>query len=388
MTMTPEVQLELAPGGELDIPTTVETPSLVVDLGRVRRNLEDMAAFARSRQVSLVPHIKTHRTPQFGAMQIASGAAGLCIAKLSEAAVFAEAGLTDLVMAYPIVGDAKFERAKQLVRHGVSLRLTTDDQGAATALGASYHRDGLVADVTIKVDTGFERVGLKPDAALALAVSLKDTPGLRVRGFICHEGHAAGAASNSAVHELSVDTGVVMTSLLNHARSVGVDANVASVGSTATAKHTAAVDGVTEIRPGIYPFNDFGQVLRGTVGLESCAARVVTTVVSHTAADRAIIDAGSKSLGQDLLGIWFADASPGHGLLIGQPGWKLYKLSEEHGWLRWEGSGAPTPLAVGQRLQVLPNHICSVFHVLGESVVVEDGEAVGTWVATARGCSK
>ena len=105
-------------------------------------------------------------------------------------------------------------------------------------------------------------------------------------------------------------------------------------------------------------------------------------------ADRALIDAGSKSLSQDQLSIWGGEPDSVHGLVIGQPGWKLRRLSEEHGWLHWEGGSAPSSLEVGQRLQILPVHICSVFHVLGEAEIVEGGEHVGTWVASARGLSK
>jgi D-serine deaminase-like pyridoxal phosphate-dependent protein len=386
--MTADHPLENAPGASLDIPTSVETPSLVVDLDRVEANLDDMAAFAEEHAIALVPHVKTHRTPEFAALQMKSGATALCVAKLSEAEEFARCGFRSFVMAYPIVGEEKFERAKRLVRQGVDIRLTTDDLRQGQLLAAAFATDGLTADVAIKVDTGFHRVGVEPPRAVEMAVALARLEGVRVRGFIAHEGHAAGADDDCGVHDLSLDSGEQMVWAANQARAAGVPVDTVSVGSTATAKHTPLVVGITEVRPGIYPFNDYGQLLRGTVGLDRCAARVVTTVVSSAAPDRAVIDAGSKSLGQDLLAIWFASGAAGHGLVIGEPGWSLFKLSEEHGWMRWEGDGAPRPLTVGQRLQILPNHICSAFHVLGESVVVRQGAVVATWVATARGCSK
>ena len=380
--------LESAVGGLLDIPRSVETPSLVVDLDRVQTNLDEMATFAREHDVDLVPHVKTHRTPQFADLQTRSGASALCVAKLSEAEEFARSGFRSFVMAYPIVGEEKFERAKRLVRQGVQIRLTTDSLDQGELLAASFARDGLVADVAIKVDTGFHRVGVEPARAVKFAVALSHLDGICIRGFIAHEGHAAGADDDCGMHDLSIDSGEQMVWAAGEARSAGVPVDTVSVGSTATAKHTPLVSGITEVRPGIYPFYDYGQVLRGTVGLDRCAARVLTTVVSSAAPDRAIIDAGSKSMGQDLLAIWFANGAAGHGLVIGQPGWSLYKLSEEHGWMRWDGEGPPRPLVVGQRLQILPNHICSVFHVLGESVVVRNGAVEATWVATARGCSK
>lgn len=375
-------------GEALQIPEEVETPSLVVDLDRVHTNLQAMSAFTSEIGVDLVPHVKTHRTPEFARLQLESGAARLCVAKLSEAEVFADAGCRDLVMAYPIVGDHKVRRAIRLVRQGVNLRLTTDDLEWGERLADDFADAGLVADITIKVDTGFHRVGVPPERAVEIAAVLSRRAGVRVRGFIAHEGHAAGADDDCGVHDLSIDTGVQMVQAAQAARARGVDVDVVSVGSTATAQHTPTVNGVTEVRPGIYPFNDYGQVVRGTVGFERCAARVIATVVSCVEPGRAVIDAGSKSLGQDLLGIWFAEGSPGHGHLVGKPGWLLERLSEEHGWLNWVGPGTPPRLRVGERIQIVPNHICSVFHVLGEAVLVREGQVVGCWTATARGCSK
>lgn len=373
---------------ELPLRAPVDTPALIIDIDRVRANLDDMATFCRARGVDLVPHTKTHRTPEFARMQVESGATALCIAKLGEAEALAEAGLEDFVMAYPIVGQLKFDRARRLLRRGVRVRFTTDHLDSAVAFGQGCAVDGLEAEVTVKVDTGFHRVGLAPPDALSLALRLSSSPGLRVVGFICHEGHAAGAPSEDDCHRLSSETGETMASLLRDLRAAGVDARVASVGSTATAKRTTLAEGVTEVRPGIYPFNDLGQVVRGTVGIDRCAARVLATVVSHPAADRAVVDAGSKSMGQDLLSIWFEEGGRGHGLVVGHPGWDIHQLSEEHGWMRWTGEGEPSPMPVGSQVQILPNHICTVFHALGRSTILRDGEVEAEWTATARGCSQ
>jgi len=179
-----------------------------------------------------------------------------------------------------------------------------------------------------------------------------------------------------------------MASLAATLRAEGHSIDVVSVGSTASARHIAGVAGVTQVRPGIYPFNDYGQLLRGTAGLSDCAAVVVATVVSSAHAGHALVDAGSKALSQDQLGIWDPDAPAGFGMVIGRPGWEVQRLSEEHGWLAWTGEGPPTPMPVGTRLAILPNHICSVFHVLGRCEVIRDGEHVGTWISDARGESR
>jgi len=388
-TMAPPQQAALAEavGGALAIPAEVESPSLVVDLGRVRRNLDDMAAFTMERKIDLVPHVKTHRTPEFARLQVDAGATGICAAKISEAELFADAGFDNILVAYPIAGQDKYARAKRLLRRK-AVRFCTDDVGAARAFSESLVADGLEADLLLLVDVGYHRAGVAAGDAPDIAAEIAALAGVTLRGILAHEGHAYTAPGVEGLREASLAAGELMRRTAASIRSRGIPVDVVSVGSTATAKVTTLVDGITEVRPGIYPFNDYGQVLRETVGLERCAARVLATVVSHVAANRAIIDAGSKALGQDRLSIHVPGGVEGHGLLIGLPGWHLHQLSEEHGWLQWIGRGAPTPLTVGQRVQVLPNHICSVFHVLGESTVIEDGQVVAIWTATARGCSK
>lgn len=374
-------------GGLLDIPDSIETPSLVVDRARMQLNIAEMAAYAAGRGIGLAPHAKTHRTPEIARLQMEGGAEMLCVAKLGEAEVLADAGLDSFVMAYPIVGEAKVARAARLMRRA-RLLLSVDSFAGAEALGAHMAAEAVVADVLVIVDTGYHRCGVAASEAADFATAVAPLPGLRLRGLITHEGHAYSKPGTDGLHNASVDAGRAMVSVAAELRGRGLAVDVVSVGSSATARHTTAVDGITQVRPGIYAFNDYGQVLRGVVGLDRCAARVAATVVSHAEPDRAILDAGSKSVSHDRLGIHVPGAPGGYGLVVDLPGWELYQLSEEHGWLRWTGDGPPTELRIGQRVQILPNHICSVFHMLGQSEIVEGGEHIATWVATGRGESR
>ncbi|MEA2622340.1 MAG: hypothetical protein QOH61_1250 [Chloroflexota bacterium] len=386
--MTPDFEgpVELAPGAVLDIPAEVDTPSLVVDLDRVRENLQAMAAHAAAAGVDLYPHVKTHRTIEFAQMQIDSGARGLCVAKLGEAAVFIDAGFRDLVMAYPIAGDAKYGHAVELAKRA-RLRLTIDSLAAAHGLAAHFAAAGMTAEVMLKIDSGFHRAGIAPDTAPAFVRELVTIGGVRFAGILTHEGHASGMGDRERLEEAAVNAGDLMAGVAAALAEQGTPAEIVSVGATSTAM-AATRPGVTEVRPGMYAFNDAGQVNVGSVPVARCAARVIATVVSHAAPDRALIDAGAKALGQDRLTAW-RDGQPGlHGLICGRPGWDLHKLSEEHGWLRWVGAGEPTPFEIGERVQVLPVHICSVFHVLGRSTAVEGGRVVGTWISAARGESQ
>lgn len=377
---------EVAEGAALDIPEGLETPSLVVDLDRVKQNLDEMAAFARAHNIDLAPHVKTHRSVDFARLQVDSGAARLCVAKLSEAEHFVDAGFDKLVMAYPIAGEEKCARAANLVSRA-DLRLSVDSVAGARGLGIALAAEGQSADVLLLIDTGFHRTGVAPESAIAIARSITNIEEINFRGIITHEGHAASAGSAESVRVAAIEAGETMARVAEELRAEGINVDIVSVGSTTTVRHSAT-PGVTEIRPGIYAFNDYGQVYVGTVGIDRCAARVQTTVVSHVEPTRAIVDAGSKALSQDQLTIWGDDSDNSHGLIVGHPGWKLRRLSEEHGWVEWEGTGEPTELQIGQKIQILPVHICSVFHALGEAEVVSNGEHIGTWVSTARGLSK
>lgn len=391
--MTPESVLEsaatpveLAPGAALEIPDDIDTPALVVDLVRLRTNLDAMAAHARSVGADLYPHVKTHRTLEYAQMQLDSGAKGLTVAKLAEAEVFIDGGFRELVMAYPIAGEPKMRHALALTARA-HLRLTVDDLGAAQLLSAVFAAEGRTAEVMLKIDSGLHRAGVLPERAPALVRELVGLPGIRFRGILTHEGHVSQMGDRAQLERAAVGAGDLMAGIAATLAEQGTPAEIVSVGATSSAL-LATRPGVTEVRPGMYAFNDASQVNIGTVGIERCAARVVATVVSHAAPDRALIDAGAKSLGMDRLTAWQEGQAGLYGWIAGRPGWDLFRLSEEHGWLRWIGAGDPTPLTVGERVQVLPVHICAAFHVLGESVAVEQGRVVGRWISVARGSSQ
>lgn len=391
--MTPEsvpqvaaTPVELASGAALEIPNEIDTPALVVDLERVRVNLEAMAAHARSVSADLYPHVKTHRTLEFAQMQMDSGANGLTVAKLAEAEVFIDAGFRELVMAYPIAGAAKIRHALELTMRA-HLRLTVDDLSAARMLSAGFAAAGRTAEVMLKIDSGLHRAGVLPEQAPAMVRELVGLPGIRFRGILTHEGHVSQMGDRAQLERAAIAVGDLMAGLAATLAEQDMPAEIVSVGATSSAL-LATRPGVNEVRPGMYAFNDASQVNVGTVGIERCAARVIATVVSHAAPDRALIDAGAKSLGMDRLTAWTDGQAGLHGWIVGRPGWDLFRLSEEHGWLRWVGNGAPTPFTVGERVQVLPVHICAAFHVLGASVAVEHGRVVGRWVGVARASSQ
>ncbi len=357
----------------------LDTPCLVVDEDLVRRNVEEMAAFARAHGVALRPHAKTHKTAEIGRMQLEAGAVGLTCAKLGEAEALVDAGVAhDVLLAYQVVGEAKIRRLLALMDR-VRVAVAVDSVEVGLPLSAACLAAGKRLDVLIEVDTGLGRAGLPPgEPALGLARKVVDMPGLRLRGILTHEGHVGQAADATELEAVATRAARDMVATADLLRGNGIPVEVVSVGSTPAAFYSGAVAGVTEMRPGTYVFYDATAFRYGRIGPDRCALRVLTTVISRPAADRAVIDAGSKTLAMDL-----APGRPGHGYVLGHPEIVVERLSEEHGVLRLPPSAQG--LRVGDRLEIVPNHVCPTVNLQDELFVAREGEVVGRWSVIARG---
>ena len=371
--------------GWLDVEAS--TPALLIDLPTLLANLDEMAEIARAAGVELIPHAKTHRMPELANLQLQHGADGLCVAKLGEAEGFAAAGARRIFVAFPLVGEDKAERALALSAT-VDLTLGTDSVEAAESIGHVFARAGARARLLLAIDSGLGREGVHPDAAPDLAEAIDALDGVDLVGIYTHEGTVYGAASDAELLLRARNAGVLMVETAEAIRARGIPLPIVSVGSSASARAIAEVPGVTQIRPGIYAVNDLGQVALGNASLESTAIRVIATVVSHPDARRACIDAGSKSLSTDLLPASAHRAEyPGYGLLVNAPGWVIERMSEEHGWLAWVGQGEPTPLPVGFRVEIVPNHACMAFAGLRRAAVLDDARVVSVWDGLGPGAS-
>lgn len=366
----------------------VATPGLVLDLDVLDRNLDEMAAIARSAGVELYPHAKTHRMADAGRRQIERGAHGLCVAKLGEAEAFADAGIGRLFVANPIFGADKGERALALHRRADML-FATDSVDAAASIGAVFAAAGETVRMMLAIDSGLGREGVSPAKAVAVAKAIAAAPGVDLVGIYTHEGATYGAKDRADLEARAVAAGELMVGVAKAIRAEGIALPIVSLGASASARAVAHVTGVTQIRPGIYAFNDVGQIALGNATLATVAVRVIGTVISHPDPDRACIDAGSKSLSTDLVpAAAHRHEYPGMGLIVNAPGWVIDKMSEEHGWLRWQGEGEPTPLPVGTRLEIVPNHVCMAFAMLRRAAVVRDGAVAGTWEGFGPGSSE
>jgi D-serine deaminase-like pyridoxal phosphate-dependent protein len=327
------------------------TPAVLVDLDVLERNVARMAARARAAGVGLRPHVKTHKCPEIGRLQQAAGAVGISVAKVGEAEVFAHAGFEDLFIAYPVVGEDKGRRLLALDDRA-RVAVGADNVEGARTLATPFREAGRTLDVLLKVDVGYGRVGVRPQRALAVARSVAEIPGLRLRGVFTHAGHAYAAATRKALGQIARSEGETLAGTAARLRRAGLPIDEVSVGSTPTAARAMTVPGVTECRPGNYVFHDASQVALGTCKVEDCALTVLATVVSVPAPDRAVVDAGSKTLSSDPL----RPRPGGYGRVLGRKS-VLEKLSEEHGVVAIKGGES---FRVGERVRLLPNHACVV----------------------------
>jgi D-serine deaminase-like pyridoxal phosphate-dependent protein len=356
----------------------LDTPSLVVDEDLLRRNIAEMAAFATSVGVALRPHIKTHKTPQIARLQIGAGAIGITCAKLGEAEVMiAQGGVDDVLLAYPVVGDLKIRRLLDLMNRARMI-VSLDSHDAAAALSHAMVGAGRTLEIYVEVNTGQNRAGVRAgEEAVALALDLARLKGLRLIGIMTHEGHSH-TVSPAEIEATATAAGRAMVETAEAIREHGIELPVVSVGSTPAATFTPTVPGITEMRPGTYVFNDVNTMHWGRIGPGDCALRILATVISRPAPDRAVLDAGSKTLSLER-----APNHPGHGYIVDHPRATIIRLSEEHGVV--ELPVDEPGFQVGDRVSIIPNHVCPTVNLQDRLFLMHEGHFEEAWRIAARG---
>jgi len=356
----------------------LSTPALTVDLDTLERNLDRMASSCRRLGVGLRPHTKTHKTPEVARLQLKSGALGLTVAKVGEAEVTAQAGLDDILIAYPILGAEKLRRLVALARWRRMI-VALDSLAAEHELSRAASEQGCTVGVLVEFDVGFHRCGVEPGPpCVELASKTAGMPGLSFRGLMTYFGNVWGSKEERRAEAQKVAGKVERT--LAAFRQSGLEVEIVSGGSTPSAEFAHLVPGLTEIRPGTYVYNDLNTLNQGACQLEDCAARLVTTVVSTAVPGRAIIDAGSKALPSDLLG---SGSKGGYGYVVEAPDAPLIKLNEEHGHL--DITRSAHKFCVGEVLTVIPNHVCTCVNMHDEVFTLRNGMVADSWRVAARG---
>ncbi len=344
----------------------IDTPAVLIDLDRVEFNLRKAQAFADKAQLRLRPHIKTHKLPRFAQWQMDLGAVGITVQKLGEAEVMADAGLTDMLLTFNVIGTKKLNRLKALHQR-ITISVVADSPECVAGLAATFTDPDHRLGVFVECDTGGGRCGVQsPDVALALTRAILAAPGLAFAGLMTYP--AAGKYRETA-------------SWLRRAKALFDEHDIAvptiTTGGTPDLWHSNEAGVATEYRPGTYIYMDRSQVAAGAATFEECALTVLATVVSHPTPDRAIIDAGSKALTSDLLGL------TGYGYVVEYPNARIVGLSEEHGTI--DLSDCTQKPAIGDTIRIIPNHCCPVSNLYDHVHLVQNGQLVETVAVAARG---
>jgi len=342
------------------------TPFLRVDAQRVRRNIESLARYADEHRLHVRPHTKTHKSKLIAELQLRAGARGLTVAKVGEGEVMAEVD-GDVLLAYPAADAARARRAAELARK-CNLRVAVDTHFAIDALDAAARSAGSTIGILVDLDVGMHRTGVPtPELALELARSVLKSRHLRLDGLFCYPGHIRTPAREQAEALAAVQA--LLAATLDLWKRDGIEARIVSGGSTPTALQSHLVPAYTEIRPGTYVYNDMNTVHGGYCSLDDCAAHIVATVVSDAVAGKVVIDAGSKTLTMDPC-LW--SPSAGHGHVVEYSEARVARLSEEHGEL--DITKCARRPKVGQRVSIVPNHICPCVNLQDRVVMVDGSE--------------
>ena len=338
---------------------TIPTPALVLDAAKVRRNIARMADYTKAVGVANRPHTKTHKSIAIAGLQLAAGAVGLTVAKVGEAEVLALAFADrhpDILVAYPAVDPARTMRLAALAR-SATIRVAVDSPEAIAALSAAAREAGTTIGILVDLDVGSGRTGVPTaDRLVALAEAVDRAPGLRLDGIFYYPGHVTVLPESQAA-PLSL-VAEKLEGAIRRFDWMGLCRGIVSGGSTPTAYQSHLIRSGTEIRPGTCVYNDLNIVRGGFGSIDDCAASVVCTVVSDAVKDQVILDGGSKTLTMDRCG---PAPDSGHGLIVEYPEAFIGKLTEEHAQV--DVSRCAARPRVGERVTVIPNHICPVVNL-------------------------
>ena len=363
---------------------SIETPAVLIDLGRLEANIRRWQAHMDASGVRLRPHIKTHKVPAIAELQRARGAVGIAVAKVAEAEIFAAAGFDDIVIAFPVYGQTKWSRIAALAAGGVTMTVNVESASAVQGLSEAAVENGTAIGVQIDIDSGMGRGGLRPDAGDAiesLARAAIALPGISFEGLTTHRGMFFSGAEAMTREEAGREEGEIVVGVAERLRRRGIPVREVTAGGTITGFSVARVPGITEVRAGTYVFNDLMQVGFGSAEPSDIAISVIATVMSTDGSMRATIDAGSKTFSGDQGPVSANGGAPGEVARAVDRVVAVDRITEEHGML----STVEDPLALGDRLAFYPMHACTCVNLSDELYGIRDGRVECVWPVLARG---
>jgi D-serine deaminase-like pyridoxal phosphate-dependent protein len=363
----------------------LDTPNLILDRDILARNAETMRRRAQALGVNLRPHMKTAKSVEVARMALGAEVGPITVSTLKEAEYFSDAGYTDILYAIGIV-PSKISRVAALRRRGVDLAVVTDRIDMARAVSERCVAQGVELGVLIELDTGENRSGLAPHdpRVLQLGRALHELPGLSMRGVLTHAGHSYQCRSIEEVQAVAEHERAATVSAARRVRDAGLPCPVVSVGSTPTAVHARQLDGVTELRCGVYMFGDVFQSAIHSCRQGDMAVSVLASVIGHREdLNCALIDAGALALSKDRSTA--AEGMPediGFGLVMDSGARErvgsvyVSRVFQEHGLLSSRGPFPFERLPVGSQVRVFPNHACLTAAMYDRYQVVAGGDQV------------
>jgi len=349
----------------------ISTPALVVDYEILRRNIQYMAKFAADCGVKLRPHVKTHKCSKIAHMQLEAGAEGICVAKLSEAEVFAVSGIKDILIANEIISPDKIQRLLKLNQY-TKTKVAVDSKTNIEDLNRFASKTDQVLDVLIDLNVGLNRTGVLPgEPALELAQLISQSPHLKLRGLQAYEGQLTYIKNFEQKEE---QTKAIMKTVVETKELIennGIACETISAGGSGTFMITGKYPGITEIQPGTYVFNDHH--INSYVPELEIALTVLTTVNNMPAKEIVTLDMGSKSISSDMGMPLFK----GYGKSM-----KVLALTEEHCQCTY---GPSRKFKLGEKIEAIPAHVCTTVNLYDYFYVIKDGELIGKWDILARG---
>ncbi len=366
------------------------TPYIALDLQKLGNNINEMQEKADKAEVILRPHAKTHKSVSIARMQIKAGAKGLTVAKPDEAITFIKNGISPIMLCYPIISEEKICTLLTIAdTHAAEILFVLDSLHGFTVLDKVTGQLNKTVKAYMEIDTGLHRCGLLPEdkTLIELARRITSSKHIEFAGITSHAGHSYSAKNREQAQSIAEDERKILLNVKNRLAALKIPTKEICIGSTPTLWTQENFEGLTEIKPGNYVFNDLTQKNIGVVSWDQLALTIVTTVVSVNDTYM-IVDAGSKSLTSDI-GAHGTQGTQGYGLAFKQnddpddhSGLTVEKLSEEHGWINHKGN----PLPIGTTLTIYPNHACPVINLFDEIHIFENGNYTETWPVDARGC--
>ncbi|MFM8534113.1 MAG: alanine racemase [Acidimicrobiia bacterium] len=337
------------------------TPALILDRAILRRNLKRMSERLAKAGVALRPHLKTAKSVQIGRMATEGHDGRITVSTLAEARYFAKGGFRDILYGVGVV-PSKLAAITEIRRIGVNLRCVTDNLAVARAI-AEAAQNGDTLSVFIEIDSGGGRAGLPYPALpglLDIARVLHETPGVELAGVMTHAGHSYHQSTPDGVAQVAEQERLAIVTAAEKIRAAGIPVPIVSGGSTPTAVHSKNFEGITEMRPGVYVFNDLDQEFIGSCSAGDLALSVLASVIGHYPhRNQMLVDAGALALSKDISAQEF-HPKVGYGTIADAPAkdMAVIECSQEHGFV---AASDPMPygnMPIGTRVRILPNHAC------------------------------